>query len=99
MVVITISHQPSAISHQPSAISHQLSALTRFSEAISLQPAIQRAAAETERLRRLTHVSVEASHRFLDQKALDLFEAHVFDARRLIAIDPQPQLAETDERA
>src|ERR1051326_8931893 len=43
-------------------------------EAVALEPAIERAAAETERLRRLTAVAGEPRHRLLDQKPFDFLE-------------------------
>src|SRR5689334_21295030 len=86
----------SAISHQPLAMSVSPGQRYSGSEAIPLKAPVQCAAAETERLGGLAHVAVEASHRLLDQEALDFLEAHVLDARRLIAVDAQPQLAETN---
>src|SRR5206468_7590526 len=77
---------------KPRATSHTL-------QSIALQASIERAPAETERLRRLAHVAVEAHHRLLDEKAFDILEAHVFDARRSVAVDAQTELAETDRRS
>src|SRR6186997_2356707 len=51
-------------------------------EPVALQSAVERAAAEAKRLRGLAHVAVEARHGFLDQEALDVFEAHFVEAAR-----------------
>src|SRR5439155_12544219 len=66
---------------------------------VPLQSPIQRAATEAERLRRLADVAVEPAHRLFDQEPFDLLEAHVLDARRLVAIEPQPELADPDDGA
>src|SRR6266545_7172883 len=68
-------------------------------QAVSLQAAIQCAATEPQCFGRLADVAVEPCHRLLDEEALDLLEAHILDARRGIAIDPQPELAEADRSA
>src|ERR1051326_263596 len=68
-------------------------------EAVALQASVERAAAETERLRRLRHVAVEARHRLLDQEPFDILEAHVLDARGGVAIDAEPELADPDRGA
>src|SRR2546427_1057481 len=69
---------------------------TAASQPVALQSPVKRATAQTERLGRLADVPVEPRHRFLDQEALDLFEAHVLDARRRVAIDAKTQLAEAN---
>src|SRR5205807_1440146 len=66
------------------------------SEPVTLKPSVQRAAAEAERLCGLADVAVEARHRLPDQESFDVLEAHVLDARRRVAIDPQPELADAD---
>src|SRR6266849_69035 len=70
-----------------------------LSQPVSLQPAVQGAAAETQGFGRLADVAIEARHRLLDEEAFDFLEAHVLDSRALIAIDAEPELAEPDDRA
>ena len=69
------------------------------SEPVPLKTPIERAAAEAKRFGRLAHVAVEARHRLLDEEPFHFFEAHVFDARRLIAVDSQAELPEPDDRS
>src|SRR5712691_7319194 len=71
----------------------------QLSEAVPLQPPVQRAAAEAQRFRGLAHVAVGPRHRLLDQESFDLLEAHVLHPRSRIAVDAEPQLAESDRRA
>src|SRR5579884_2285713 len=66
---------------------------------VSLQPPIERAAAQAEGLGGLADVAIEPRHRLLDEEPFDFLEAHILDARRRVAIDPQPELAEADRRA
>src|SRR5262249_37790066 len=73
-------------------------AITTSLEAVPLESAIERAAAQAERLRRLADVAVEPRHRLLDQEALDVFQAHFLDPRRGVLVQPQPQIARTDGR-
>ena len=58
---------------------------SRFLQSILLQPPVKRASTQTERLRRLARVPIVSSQRLLDQKRLDFFEAHVFQALRFTA--------------
>src|SRR6266545_6459430 len=60
----------------------------QLSESVSLQPPVQRAATEAERLCRLTHVPIEPRHRLLDEEPFDFLEAHILHSRRGIAVDP-----------
>src|SRR5450432_3769494 len=53
----------------------------RGSEAMHGQAAIDRAAADSERLRGVTHVSIVARERLLNQHALRLLERDLFGAR------------------
>src|SRR5437660_12812693 len=66
---------------------------------VPLQPSVERAAAQAERLGRLADVAVEARHRLLDQEPFDFLEAHVFHARAGVAVDAQPELAAPNHRA
>ena len=61
-------------------------------EPVTLQPPVQRAAAQAERLRRLADVAVVPGHRLLDQEALDFFEAHVLEAPAALAAGPQAEI-------
>src|SRR5215207_7369397 len=50
------------------------------SDFVLLHPAVEGAAAEAEGFGRLADVAAEAPERLLDEEALDLFEAHLFEA-------------------
>src|ERR1044071_1978229 len=52
----------------------------RRSDFVLLHAAVEGAAAEAEGLGRLADVAAEAAERLLDEEALDLFEAHLFEA-------------------
>src|SRR5204862_7802196 len=88
------SHSTAVVAHSRFRIPHP-----EFLEPVPLQPPIQGAAAEAQRLGGLTDVAVEPRHRLLDQEALDFLQAHVFDARGRLAIDAQSELAQADGRA
>src|SRR4029453_6174956 len=60
----------------PVAVARGSSAL----QPVALEAPVEPASAQSKRLRRLTDVAVEAHHRFLDQEALDVLEAHAFQA-------------------
>src|SRR5258706_3535506 len=75
------------------------SKLRTASESVPLKPSVQSAAAQPKSLCRLADVAVETGHGLLDQEAFDVLEAHVLDARRRLAIDPQPELGEPDHAA
>src|SRR5262249_51843858 len=66
---------------------------------VPLQATIESAAAEPERFRGLADIPREARHGLLDEESFDLFEAHVLDARRRIAIDPQAELTQANGRS
>src|SRR4029079_10169074 len=68
-------------------------------QAVPLEPAVERAAAEAERLGGLADVAVEARHGFLDQEALDVFEAHVFEASAaFLGRGAEAEIRRLDER-
>src|SRR6185437_9742772 len=48
-------------------------------QSVTLEAPIEGAAAQAERLGGLADVTVEAGHRFLDQEAFDVLEAHVLE--------------------
>src|SRR5262249_1364459 len=55
------------------------------SQAVSLQPSVQRAAAETERIRRLADISIETRQRLSHQQRLHVLQAHVLEPWRALA--------------
>src|SRR5258708_38037585 len=79
------------ISNQPS------DAVSSGSQSLFLQPAIKRAAAESEALRRLPRVSLKACQRLLNQELLPLLHAHFVQARRPLAARAQAQIIRPDE--
>src|SRR5688572_17981392 len=68
-------------------------------ETILLQAAIERAAAESERFRRLADVTAKARERFADKEELDLFDAHLVEALRAFARRAQAEVAGLHELA
>ena len=58
-------------------------ATARQLESILLQPAIERAPTQSQSLRRLPRVAIEARKRLLDQERFHFLEAHVFEPRRI----------------
>ena len=61
---------------------------------VSLEPAVQSAAREAQRLRRVAHVAVVASEGLLDEETLHLLQVQVFDrARPVVADRPQPEVS------
>src|SRR6266403_1362547 len=63
-----------------------------------LQPAVEGAPAQAERLGRLAHVAAVALERLADQHALDLLEREVLEARAWPAA-PEAQVGRADKRA
>src|SRR6266545_1714825 len=61
-------------------------------EAMALQAPVERAARQAEGLRGPAHVPVETGERLLDEEALDLFEAHVVEARLPFPPGPEPEV-------
>src|SRR5450759_4436697 len=68
-------------------------------QAISLQPPVERAAAQTERVGRVADVAAETRQRLFDQQRLHIFQAHFLQLRRTLAPRPQPQVNGADHVA
>src|SRR5919198_2031150 len=66
------------------------------SESIRRYTAIQRAARETERLRRLTHIAAMPVERLADQHTLDVLERKVFEFRRRARRRAQREISHAD---
>src|SRR5581483_1661235 len=66
------------------------------SEAVFFQTAVERAAAQAQSLGGAADVAVVTGEGFLDQHALDLFEAQVFDPGRAVRFTAQPEVARPD---
>ena len=64
----------------------------RSSQSEALEPPVQRAAAEAERLGRVAHIASIARQRFLDEEAFHLFEAHLFELAGGFAGGAQPEI-------
>src|ERR1017187_2070524 len=69
-----------------------LAFITGPQQAISLQPPVERAAAQAERVGGMADVAAESRQRLLDEQRLDIFEAHVFQSRRTLAPGAQPEV-------
>src|SRR5205085_9131126 len=65
----------------------------------ALQAAVKRAAAQAQFFSRAADVAVTLGEGPLDQKALDLFEAHVFEPAGRLLAGLQPEVARLDDRA
>src|SRR5277367_5045004 len=65
------------------------------SDSIFLQPSVERAAAQTERISRLADVSAIAVDGFADQQGLHLFQAEILHPLRAFAPIPQAQIADS----
>src|SRR5579875_2466416 len=65
-------------------------------EAKALQPPVQRAPAQAQSARCVTYVASVASQSFLDEELFDLFQTHLFQARRAHRSGPQCQIASFD---
>src|SRR5579859_5084591 len=63
------------------------------SDSILLQPAVERAAAQAQRFRRLADITAIAGQRLAHQQRLYLFQAHIFHLLPAIARPAQPQVA------
>src|SRR5437899_3063143 len=69
-------------------------------KAVALKAAVKSRAAQAKRLRGLADVAVEARHRLLDQKALDVFEAHVLEPSAAgVLARTQSEIGRLDERS
>src|SRR5689334_20770710 len=68
-------------------------------QSVALKPAVQGAAAQTECFGGLADVAVEASHGLLDQEALNILEAHVFEAAATVLIGAKSEVARLDQRS
>src|SRR5437764_13086497 len=66
---------------------------------VPLQPSVERAAAQAERLGRLADVAVEARHRLLDQEPFAFLQSHVSPARAGVPVTAQPTRATPNHRA
>src|SRR4051812_596732 len=66
------------------------------SEPETLQTAVERAAAQPERLRGLADVASVPGKSLLDEEPLDVLEAHVLETRGRLARRPQPEVPRTD---
>src|SRR5437016_13046162 len=60
---------------------------------MSLEPAVQRAAGEPERLRRVAHVAGRARQRLLNEHPLHVLEAHLVERRGTVRPGAEPQVA------
>ena len=67
-----------------------------FLQSVTLQAAIQRAAAQSQSVRRVADVAVVTRERLLDQKCLHFFKAHVLEARGRMRAGAQRQIAQAD---
>src|SRR5438477_12879029 len=67
-------------------------------EAVPLEAPIERRPAKAQSLRSLTHVAVEAGHSFLDQEALDVLEAHVFQTAAAVLRGAQAEIPRLHQR-
>src|SRR5437016_193962 len=67
-----------------------------LSQSILFKPPIKGAPAQTERFSSFHGIAVAAGQRLADQKALDLFQAHFFEARRTFSTGAQTQAARLD---
>ena len=63
----------------------------------ALQPSIQGAAAQSQRLGGLADVAIVTGERLLDQETFDLFEAHVLDSGDGILRRAQSEIARAHE--
>src|SRR5450432_1575182 len=61
-------------------------------QAVPLEPAIERAAAQAERIGGVADVAAETRQRLLDQQRLDIFEAHFLEPRRTFAPGAQTEV-------
>src|ERR1039458_8741614 len=65
-------------------------------QAVALQAAVEGAAAEAERIGGMAHIAAETRQRFFDEQRLDIFEAHLFEARRPFASGAQAEVGGAD---
>src|SRR5579863_1718618 len=70
-----------------------------FSEAVFLQAPVESAAAQAQCFARVADVAAIACQGFLNQDALDFFDAHFIKAQGCLARGAQPQIAGADLRA
>src|SRR5256885_1713740 len=73
----------------PSSVSQKTRCSCCGLEAMALEPAIERAAREAQRLGRLAHIAAGACQRLLDQRAFDILETHL--VQRAGAIRPSAE--------
>lgn len=71
----------------------------RPSKAVPLEPAIQRAATQTQGISRAADIAAVARQSFADQEALDILKAHVFDAGCARRFGFEPEMSGAHEVA
>src|SRR5262245_23883207 len=75
-----------------------MATLSRWS--VAFEPAVQRGAAQAERLRGVAHIAI-ASHGLANQEAFDVLQTHFLETRRRIsaASGPQSEVGEVNHVA
>lgn len=82
----------SATLHLKSIIPHERSApFTFHSQSVFLQPPIEDASAQPERLGGPLRIALKTGQRLLDEKPLHCFQVHVLDPIRAVACGSQTQ--------